>query len=176
MHAAPAPIERRSLFRVERDFRELPISQRVGTTSFSGRRAIAGCRVDLRRRVDPRVGIDARVLGPGTRPKGRHLRCRELPPRGLRVPCFACTDRGICAPRQRRLGISRSDRRAEVGAEKHCRLRRQSRQRHADRPIGRVDGYQRSAGESARAWPVRAGRRHEWGHSRTPCALCRRTE
>lgn len=107
MHAAPVLVEHRSSFRVRGDFRKPPVSQRVGAASLTGRRPIAGRRVDLRGCVDPGVGVHVRVLGPETRLKGRGQRAPSTLPQTTAYGSSGSLRRRCCprCPRTTPAGI-----------------------------------------------------------------------
>ena len=133
--------------------RQLADAERVDPGRRPGRPA-AGHGVDLRRRLQGRLGRDPRLRrrapGPRGRPGGGHL---QLPDRhgGLRP------DRGGA----RQPGAARPGGRAGVGPRQHRRLRRRPRPGHGVRPVGRGRVGRLAARRPAGGRTVPAGDRAE---------------
>ncbi len=129
--------------------RGLSVSERLDRGEV-GRRTPAGHDLHLRRLVHGRLGLRAAVRrrGAGEERRGRHH--LQLSTRSVRLVGASGTDQGIGTQRLRQSGSGRRHRRAAVGAEKCCRLRRRSATRHHLRRIGRRHHRGRPGGIAAK--------------------------
>ena len=144
--------------------RRLPLSEPVGARHGEDGRSVAGARVDLRRGLQHRLGVESHLFRQRAGEERRDLRRAELSSRDHGLPGASRDDEGVRPWRERQLGIPRPGRRAAVGEEEHRRLRRGSRERHADRSVGGLDVDQQPAGQPAREGVVQASHRDERRH------------
>ena len=114
----------------------LPVRQCVAACRGRAGREAAGHGVDPRRRLRVRQRL-RRVVGGPVRQAGRHPRHFQLPsgaPRFLRLPCAEPRASGRA---QGQLRLHGPDRRPQVGAAEHRRVRRRSEERHHLRRVCR---------------------------------------
>ncbi len=140
--------------------RRLPLPQRVDHGG-SPRREAPRDAVDLRRRLLWRRGLGGALRRRGSRAERRGRRHDQLPARLARLLRASRAQRRVRAQGVRQLRHARRDRGTPMGAAKHLRVRRRSRERHGVRRVRRREHGRDAHWFAARERPFPARDRAE---------------